>query len=73
MNMRVMLQILPPRMKHAEKADLRSQVFRISRDFGQRFSACPEQQIVESLFVLQGQRRQLMGEREDNMGIGCGE
>jgi len=69
MNMRVMLQILPPRMKHAEKADLRSQVFRIGRDLDQRFSARPEQKIVESLLVLQCQRRQVMWKREDHMKV----
>lgn len=30
MNVRMMLQILSPRMKHAEEADLRSQVFRVT-------------------------------------------
>src|ERR1700733_9954524 len=69
MNVRVMLQILSPRMKHAEKADLRSQVFRISRDLDQRFSARPEQKVVKSLLVLQCQRGQVMRKREDYMKV----
>src|SRR4051812_15107263 len=69
MNVRVMLQILPPRMKHAEKADLRSEVFRISGDFDQRFSAGPEQKVVESLLVLQCQRGQIVRKRENYMKV----
>ena len=55
-DVRVMLQILSPRMQHAEKADLGSQVFRISGDFDQGFGAYSEKKIVENLLVLQRQR-----------------
>ena len=54
-DMRMMFQLLVPGMKHAEEADVGAEVLRITSDFEQRFSAGVEQQIVEDLFVLQGQ------------------
>jgi hypothetical protein len=56
-------------MKHTEKADLRSQVLRIGGNLDQRFSACPEQKVVESLLVLQCQRGQVVRNRENYMKV----
>ena len=69
MNMRMMLQLLSPTMKHAEEANFRSQYFGITGDLNQRFSAEPEQHCVDELLVLQCELRQKRGHREDNMRI----
>jgi hypothetical protein len=68
-NVRMMLQLLSPSMKHAEEADFRSQPFGISSDFYQRFSAEAKQHRVDELLVLQCELRQKRGNREDNMRI----
>jgi len=68
-NMRMMLQLLSPTMKHAEEADFRSEEFGISGDLNQRFSAEPKQHCVDELLVLQCELRQKSGHREDNMRI----
>jgi hypothetical protein len=60
-------------VKDAEKADLGAEILGIRGNFGQGVGAAAEQQTVDHVFVLQGQRRQLMGEREDDMSIGCSE
>jgi hypothetical protein len=72
-NMRVVLQFLVPGMEDAEKANLGAEVLGIRSNFDQGIGAATKQQAVDHVFVLQGQRRQLMREGEDNMGIGCGE
>ena len=69
MNMRMMLQLLGPTMKHAEEADFRSQEFGITGDLNQRFSAEPEQHCVDELLVLQCELRQKRGHCEYNMRI----
>jgi hypothetical protein len=60
-------------VKDAEKADLGAEILGIGGNFDQCVGAAAEQQTVDQFFVLQGQRRQLMGEREDDMSIGCSE
>ncbi len=64
-----MLQVLSPGVQHAEKADFCSEVLWISRDLDECFGAGSEQQAVQSLLVLQSQRRQLMGKREDEVEV----
>src|SRR4051794_18390192 len=68
-NMRVMLQVLSPRMQDAEKADPSSQILWIGGDFEQRFGAYAEKKIVERLLVLQHECRQVVRNREDYMCI----
>jgi hypothetical protein len=51
-DVRVMLQILSPRVQYAQEADPGSQVLRISGDFDQCFGAYSENKIVENLLVL---------------------
>src|ERR1017187_7761490 len=48
-------------------------MFGVRGNFNQCVSAAAEQQTVDHFFVLQGQRRQLVWEREDDMRIGCSE
>ena len=55
-DMRMMFQLLVPGMEHAEEADVGTEMLRIPSDFAQRFSAGAEQQTVDDLLILQGQR-----------------
>ena len=69
MDMGMKLELLVPGMQHAEEADFRAEVSGIASDFEKCFGTGAEQQIVEDLFVLQGQWRQLTREREDHMDV----
>lgn len=60
-------------MERAEKTDLRAEMFGVGGNFDQCVGAAAEQQTVDHCFVLQGQRGQMMGQREDDMSIGCSE
>ena len=67
--MRMRLKILPPRVEHAEEADLRTEVFRIGSNLQQRSGAGPEEKIINNLFVLQSQPREFVRDREDYMNV----
>jgi len=73
MNMRMMLQFLIPSMEHAEEADVGAEMFGIASDCEERCRAGAEQQIVDDLLVAQGQGRQQVREREDDVNIGRGQ
>jgi hypothetical protein len=60
-------------MEHTEEADFRSETFRRPSDFEQGFGAGPEQEIVDDLLVLQGQRGEPMRKREDDMDVASGQ
>jgi hypothetical protein len=70
MDMGMMLELLIPGVENAEEADLGAEMTGICGDFKQRLCARAEKQAIDQFFVLQGQRRQLMGEREDDMSVG---
>jgi hypothetical protein len=72
-NVGMMLELLIPGVKDTEKADVGTEMLGIGGNFDQCFRAAAEQQTIDHCFVLQGQRRQLMGKREDDMRIRCGE
>lgn len=67
--MRVLLQILSPRMEYAEKTGLRPEVFRIGSNLQQRPGTGPEEKIVNNLLVLQSQPREFMRDREDHVNV----
>jgi hypothetical protein len=73
MDMRVSFEFLTPAVQHAEKADFRTETLGISSDFEKSFRACAKQEIVEDLPVLQHQRGQMTGKREDHMDVASGE
>ena len=68
-DVRMVQQVLPPRVQDREEADLRARVFRIGGDRAQRRSAGAEQQIVEDLLVLVRECRDGFGQREDDMEV----
>jgi hypothetical protein len=68
-NVGVMLQLLIPGVQDAEEADLGAEMTGISCDLKQRLRARAKQQAIDQFFVLQGERRQLMGKREDDVSV----
>jgi hypothetical protein len=60
-DMRVKLEFLIPGMEHAEEADLGSEMSGIASHFEQCLGTGLEQEMVQDLFVVQGERRQLVG------------
>ena len=73
MQMGMMLEFLTPGMEHAEEADFGAEMAGIAGDFEQRFSTGPEQEIVDDLLVLQGQRGEPTRKSEDDMDVGGGQ
>jgi hypothetical protein len=69
----MVLQVLSPGVEHAEEADLGAEVTRIDSDFEERRGAGLEEQAVKEALVLIGERRQLVGEREDYMNVRNGQ
>jgi hypothetical protein len=61
MGVGVMFEFLIPGVKHTEEADLGAEMFGIASDFEERFGTGLQQEVVQDLLVLQGERRQLMG------------
>src|SRR5215471_9090528 len=64
-----MLEILSPSVEHAEEADLCAKVLWIGGDLQEGGGAGAEQEIVNDLLVLQGQPRQLVGNRKDDVNV----
>jgi hypothetical protein len=69
-NVGVVLQLLVPGVEHAEEADFGAEMPGIGGYLKQRLRARAEQQTINQFFVLQGERSQLMGKREDDMSVG---
>ena len=69
MGMWVMFEFLIPGVKHAKEADLGAEMFGIASDFEEGFGAGLQQEVVQDLLVLPGERCQLMGQGEDNMNV----
>jgi hypothetical protein len=57
-------------MEHAEEADFGAEMVGIARHFEQRFGTGPEQEIIDDLLVLQGQRGEPPRKSEDDMDVG---
>jgi hypothetical protein len=73
MGMGMMFEFLIPGVKHAEEADLGAEMLGIASDFEEGFGTGLQQQMVQDFLVLQGERRQLVGQGEDNMDVARGE
>ena len=73
MQMGMMIEFLTPGMEHAEEADFGAEMAGIARHFEQRFGTGPEQEIVDDLLVLQGQRGEPTRKGEDDMDVGGGQ
>ncbi len=73
MHVRVMFEFLIPGVEHTEEADLRAEMFGIASDFEEGCSTGLQQEMVQDLLVLQGERRQFMRQGKDNMDVARGE
>src|SRR6266478_10040418 len=69
MNMWVGREFLTPGMQNTEEADFCTEVFGIAGHFEKGFRTGAKQEIVEDLLVLQDQRGQMTGKREDHMHV----
>src|SRR5260370_12937665 len=69
MYMRVKVELLTPRVQHAEEADFCTEVFGIAGHFEKSFRTGAKQEIVEDLLVQQDQRGQMTRKREDYMDV----
>jgi N-methylhydantoinase B/oxoprolinase/acetone carboxylase alpha subunit len=65
----MMEQILPPGVQDGKEADFRSKVLRIGGNEAQRLGDSTKKNVVEDLFVVQGNGGDGFGEREDHMEI----
>ena len=61
MDMGMKLDFLIPGVQHTEEADLGAEMLGITSHFEQCLGTGLEQEMVQDLFVVQGERRQLMG------------
>jgi len=57
MRMRVKFELLIPGVEHAKEANLSAQMFGITSDLEKRFRTGLQQEMVQDLLVLQGERR----------------
>jgi hypothetical protein len=65
-----MEQGLTPGVKHGQKAEARSQMSRIGRDFEQGLGDGAKQESVEEALVLQTQGSESLGNGEDHVAVG---
>ncbi len=56
-------------MEHREAPDLGSEMLGVEGNLQKGFRAGPEQQVVEELFVLQHQWRELVGQGKDHVEV----
>ncbi len=69
MDMRMNVELLTPGVQHAEEANLRAEVLRITSHFEECFRTGAEQETVEDFLILQHQWGQPMGQCEDHVQI----
>ena len=68
-NMRMMLEILPPGVKNAEEADLCAEMLRIGGNLQQTWRRWRETEIINNLLVVQSQPGKFMRDRENHMHV----
>src|ERR1700726_1283368 len=73
MDVGMMLKVLSPSMENAQKPYLCSQMHWITGKFEQRGRTGSEEQIVKQPLVLQGQSREFVRQREDDVKVRDGQ
>lgn len=68
-DVRVMMQVLPPSVEHREEADLGAEMLPIGGNLQQGLGSRTEQQVIDDFLILQCQRRQFLGQREHEVKI----
>lgn len=69
MKVRVMHQVLAPRVQHCQEADLGTEMHRVGGDGAQRLRGRPEQDVVNHRLVLKPDHRDLVGHGEHHVEI----
>ena len=69
----VVLEVRAPGMQNGEDAKLGTEMLGIGRDHGERLGGGAEQDAVDEPFVLQGNRGEFVGDREDHVEVLDGE
>ena len=64
-----MKQVLSPGVKDTEEAYLRPQVFRVGGNLQESCRTGPKQQPIQQLLVMKNQRRERMGNCENQMYV----
>jgi hypothetical protein len=67
--LRVVQQVLPPGVKHGEKADARARMLGVAGDGEQRFGGGAEQNVVNHLFVVKSFFSDLRGHCKDDVKV----
>jgi len=70
---RVQFELLIPGVEHVEEANLSAEMLGVPCNLKECVGTGLQQEIVENPFVVQGERRQFMGESKDNMDVACGQ
>ena len=66
----MMLKVLSPSVEHAEKPDLRAEVFGVAGKFEQRSGTGAEEQVIKQTLVLQDESGELVRQGEDVVTAG---
>lgn len=69
MEMRMEQQVLTPTVQHGQETDVCAEMLGVGGDLEQGLGRGVEQQVVEDLLVDQGQLREMMRHREDDVDI----
>ena len=72
MDMGMMLELLIPGVQHVKETDLGAEMSGIASQFEQGCGAGAEQQVVDDLLVLQGERSQFPRQSENDVHVGSG-
>ena len=62
-------ECLAPRVEHRKEPQLGPEMFGISGDGSQGLGGRPKQEVVQRGFVLRGNRRHVLGHREDDVEV----
>ena len=69
MNVGMKEHVLSPRVKNAEKTNLRSEILGIACNLAECFSHGAKQEVVEFRLILQDERVEFMRQREDHVEV----
>ena len=69
MQVRMKQQVLTPTVQHGKETDVCAEMFGVGGDLEQGLGRGVKQQVVEDLFIDQGQMREMMRHGEDDVDI----
>jgi hypothetical protein len=69
MEMRVMMELLAPRMEHRQAASLGPKMLRVPRDVLERLHHGAKQHAIEQVGILEAQGTEEMWQREHDMDV----